>query len=116
MKKKDKKRKIRCCDVILEAFIEYLNDDFIKSRKETDPSKVINPHYWEQGKFVSLEGIDKYGNIIYKETQAGTTPDFEYHIISIAAYYSEYKPYHKKWMKSIKRESKLNELGICTQE
>lgn len=110
MGNKKKYKKIRCCDVILEAFIEYINDDFIKTRKETDPARVFNPHFWEQGKFVSLDGIDKYGNIIYQETQPGTTPDFEYHIIGIAVPYDWYKPYHDKWMLSIKRDSKLEKI------
>ncbi len=105
-----KPKKIRCCNVIQEAFIEYLNDNFKIIRQQTDPTTVINPHYWEQGKFVSLDGIDKYGNIMYKETQPGITTDFEYHIIGISVHYDNYKPYHKKWMKQIIRDNKLKQL------
>ncbi len=111
VKNKNKKvNKISCCNVILGALIEYINDDFIKTRENTNPDRVFNPHFWEQGKFVSLDGMDKYGNIIYQETQSGTTPDFEYHIISIATPYDEYKPYHKKWMKSFKRNEKIDDI------
>lgn len=115
MKKKiyiGNKIKIFCCDVIEEAFIEYLNDVFIKSRKEANPVKVINPHFWTQGEFVSLDGMYKYNNILYTETQPGTTPDFEYHKIQIAVHYEEYEPYHKKWMRSIERNKLIEDILV----
>ncbi len=111
MKRKGK-NKIKKEDIILDALIECLNEDHIKSRRETKESgqKVYNPHFWEQGKFVSLSHIDKYGNICYKETQPGTKPTDEYHIIGVALPYEDYKPFHDKWMKFRNRDNKLNEL------
>jgi hypothetical protein len=100
--------------IIEEAFREYLDDSFKESRKATKYSGFIspNPHYWEQGQFVSLDGYDKYGNIVYKETQPGTDPSFELHIISVAVHYEGYKTYHDRWMAIQKREEIFEELGI----
>ena len=100
--------------IIEEAFREYLDDSFKESRKATNDSGFIspNPHYWEQGQFVSLEGYDKYGNIVYRETQPGTDPSFEHHIISVAVHYEGYKPYNDRWLAIQKREEILEELGI----
>jgi hypothetical protein len=100
--------------IIEEAFREYLDDSFKESRKATKDSGFIspNPHYWEQGQFVSLEGYDKYGNIVYRETQPGTDPSFEHHIISVAVHYEGYKPYNDRWLAIQKREEILEELGI----
>ena len=96
--------------VILDAFIESINEYHTRSRKETNPKTVINPHYWEQGKFISLDKVDRYGNIIYSETQPGTTIDFEYHIIGIAFPYKEYKPFHDKWVIFLNRKEKLKRI------
>jgi hypothetical protein len=74
----------------------YLNDNFIRSRKDADLSKIFNPYYFEQGEFVSLEGFDKHGNIVYKQRQPGNIKGSCNNIISISVHYDEYMPYHKK--------------------
>jgi len=100
--------------IIEAAFREYINDFFKETRKAVKDSGQIvpNPHFWEQGQFVGIEGYDRYGNIVYKETQPGTDPSFEYHIISIAVHYEGYRPYHDRWMAIEKREEILEQLGI----
>lgn len=112
MKKKNMKSKFMCCNIILTPFIQCVDDYFLRNRKEIVNSgeKISNPFFFIQGEFISLEGIDRYGNIIYKEKQSGTKPDFKYHIISVAMPYTEYKPYHENWMKQINRQNKLEEL------
>jgi hypothetical protein len=65
----------------------------LRSRKDADLSKIFNP-YFEQGEFVSLEGFDKHGNIVYKQRQPGNIKGSCNNIISV--HYDEYMPYHKK--------------------
>jgi len=106
------KKKIKLEDIILDAFLECIREDHIKSREIAilTNQKVINPHFWQQGKFISIDYIDKYNNIIYRETQPGTNEGDDNHIIGIAFPYIDYKPYHDKWVKLLNREKNLNEL------
>lgn len=101
-------------EVILGAFIEYVNDFFKKTRAEAKSRgrEIANPRFFEQGRFVSLEGFDRHGNIVYRETQPGTDESFEFHIISIACPYSDYKPYHDRWAREGLIEAKLESIGI----
>jgi len=114
MKAKDVMTAMNHPPIIIEAFREYLDDSFKSSRAESRNSgrEITNPNYWTQGQFVSLEGFDSYGNIVYKETQPGTDPKHKSHVISIACPYEEYKPYHERWAKRLKREERLSEIGI----
>jgi hypothetical protein len=100
--KRNKARRTRE-SIIMDAFLECLHDDHIKTRRETKESGhlVFNPYFWEQGEFVSLDYIDGYGNIIFTETQPGTKTSDTYHTISIAFPYDKYKPYHDRHMKTI---------------
>lgn len=108
------RRKIKKEDIILDALLECLNDYHIRTRKEARESgrTIFNPHYWEQGEFISLDYVDKYNNIVYTVTQPGTDKSFSHHKIGVAFSYRDYKPYHDRWMTPIKRNIKLKELGI----
>jgi hypothetical protein len=106
------KIKIKKEDIILDAFLECLREYHIRTRREVKLSgeKVYNPYFWEQGEFVSIKYIDGYNNICYNVTQPGTKPTDDYHIISVAFPYEDYKPFHDKWMRYKNRENLLNEL------
>lgn len=95
-------------DIIMDALIECLQYEHITTRKEMKESgkTVFNPHFWEQGEFISLDYINKYGDIVFTQTQPGTKPSDSYHKISIAFPYGEYKPFHDRW----NRENKINQL------
>lgn len=97
---------------ILEAFIQCINDYHKQTRQEVRDSGVTprNPHFFEQGEFVSFDGFDKYGNIIYRVTQPGTTPDFDHHIIAISYPYVWYQPYHDRWTLPTERNNKIESL------
>ena len=112
MSKKSKKTKIKIDDIILDAFLACMDDEFYRTREETkkNGTKVYNPDFWEKPKFISLDYIDKYNNIVYTETQPGVPEGQPYYTLGIAMPYEEYKPYHDKWMLSIKRDKKLKEL------
>jgi len=96
----------------MDAFLECLKEDHIKSRREVKESgkTVYNPHFWEQGEFISLDYVDKYNNIVYTVTQPGIKPTDEYHTIGVAYPYQDYKPFHEKWMKFRNRDKHLSEL------
>lgn len=105
-------KRIKKEDIILDAFLECLREEHIKSRQHSIKinQTVLNPHYWQQGEFVAIDYVDKYNNIVYRETQPGTGKDDENHIIGIAFPYYEYKPYHDRWVKLLNREKNLNDL------
>lgn len=88
-------------DIIIDAFLDCINNEFLITRRKSKESgeTIFNPHYFEQGKFVSLDYIDRYNNIFYTTTQSGTDPKDSYHTIKVAYTYNEYKPFHDKWMK-----------------
>ncbi len=104
--------KIKKEDIILGAFIECITDYHIQTRKEVKESGEIvrNPHFYEQGQFVSLDYIDPYNNIIYRKTQPGVDPTEPNFTIGVAHPYAWYKPYHDKWMRPINIDKKLDEL------
>lgn len=99
-------------DIILDAFLEYLEDDFIKSRDDAKKSsqRIYNVHFWEKARFISLDYIDPYGNIIHTETQPGTKTGDVHHQLSIATPQYEYKPFHDKWVKILNRRKNLDQL------
>jgi hypothetical protein len=99
-------------DVILEAFLKYLDDSFTNTMERAKREKRIvhNPYYWEKGEFVSLDYIDKYGNIIYTHTQPGVPVEHENYKIQVAIHYEDYKPYHDRWVLQLERDKKLEEL------
>jgi hypothetical protein len=73
----------------MEALLECLKVSHIKDCNYTRASGRIvnNPHYWEQGEFVSLDYIDQYDNIVYTVTQPGTMPTDSNHTIGVAFHY-----------------------------
>ncbi len=107
-----KKKKINKEDIIIEAFLECLEYDHRKYRQEVkDSGKIVhNPYFWEQGEFISINYIDKYGNICYTVTQPGTKPTDSYHEIGVALPYDNYKPFHDKWVRFGNRMENLNKL------
>ena len=98
--------------IILEALIAWHKWDFETSREETRRTKqqVWNPHFWDYGEFVEYIGVNKDGLIWYRETQPGTKPDDENHIIGVSTWYDDYKPFHDKWMLQLDRDKKLNTI------
>lgn len=103
--------KIKIEDIILEAFIESIDDyhnDNIKQVKNSGQI-VTNKYFWDKPQFVSIDYIDKYNNIVYKETQCGTDPSDSNHIITLAFPYIWYKPFHDKYLK-IKNRSEILKL------
>jgi hypothetical protein len=107
-----RKVKIKKEDIILEALIEWFDDDFKTSRAEAkkNPTEVTNPHFWEKPQFVSLNYIDQYNNICITETQAGVDPSEPNYTIGVAVPYVWYKPYHDKYMKMRNRIESIDSL------
>jgi hypothetical protein len=99
-------------DVILEAFLKYLDDRFVDRVRtaKIEKWKVFNPHFWEKSEFISLDCIDKYGNICYTHTQPGVPIGDDYHTIQTAVHYDDYKPYHDRWVIQIERDRKIGEI------
>lgn len=99
-------------DVILDAFLKYLDDRFVDrvEKAKLEKWKVSNPHFWEKSEFISLDYIDKHGNICYSHTQPGVPPGNEYHTIQTAVPYEKYKPYHDRWVLQIERNRKIGEI------
>ncbi len=106
------KVKVKKKDIILEALIEWFDDDFKISRADAKRSmaKVTNPHFWEKPKFVSFDYVDKHNNLCITETQAGLEPSHEHYTIGVAVPYAEYKTYHDKYMRMRNRVSSIDSL------
>lgn len=78
------KRNIRREDIIIDAFLDCINNEFLITRRKSKESgeTIFNPHYFEQGKFVSLDYIDRYNNIVYR-IMTFITMDIVYNSVTI---------------------------------
>ena len=46
----------------------------------------------------------------YNQIQSGTKPEDEYHIIGVASWYEDYKPFHDKWMLMRQRDERIDSI------
>jgi hypothetical protein len=99
-------------DVILDAFLKCLDDRFVERVRtaKIENWKVFNPHFWEKSEFISLDYIDKNGNIFYTRTQPGVPIGDYNHTIQSVVHYEDYKPYHDRWVIQIERDRKIGEI------